>query len=558
MRSALFLEAVGVDRAGQGPSRRSSRRSSRLRLAGASAFFLLVACAPVEEPESSASEPGWRSALYPRDWRPGLRDDQGRGLHDFSYAGYRGGEEPPVVEGPRFDVTDLGADPTGEADSTEAVQATIDQAEAAGGGVVYFPEGLYRLDEVLTVSASGVVLRGEGPTRSKLAFTRSHLMSDRAMITIGHRLEHGPHIALTLDASDFDTQLRTADAVALPVGTQIAVGWEISPEFVEEHGMTDVWTRFAGTWRPFFRREVVGRDPSSGGITLDVPMRYSALRRDGASVRVETGHVYEVGIESLGLSTAVDWSEAWQSDRSHAVLLRGVVDGWVRDVSSFESPFAENSRERHLQSGGIKVEASKRVTIADTDLRLAQNRGPGGNGYLFEVTTSSEILIRDSVGVAGRHNFIQNWDFGTSGCVWLRVRSSEGRAINASNTSVGWLGASEYHHSLAMANLVDSSEIDDAWYAVNRGTASSGAGHTSTESAFWNLSGEGLIRSYQFGHGYVIGTRGVETWVDFDKPDLLNEHQGTAPEDWLEGEGEGAELYPQSLYEDQRARRLGL
>lgn len=462
-----------------------------------------------------------------------------------------------MVEGPRFDVTDQGADPSGQTDSTDAVQATIAQAEEEGGGVVFFPEGLYRLDEVLTVSASEIVLRGEGPTRSKLAFTRSHGMSDRAMITIGQPLQHGPDIALTLDARDFDTQLRTADAVALPVGTQIAVGWEISPEFVEEHGMTDVWTRFADTWRPFFRREVVGRDPSSGAITLDVPMRYPALRRDGASVRVERGHLFEVGIESLGLSTAVSWSEAWASDRSHAVLFRGVADGWIRDVHSFEAPFAEEARGRHLQSGGIKVEASKRITIADSDLRLAQNRGPGGNGYLYEVSTSSEILIRDSLGVAGRHNFIQNWDFGTSGCVWLRVQSSEGRAINSSNTSLGWLGASEFHHSLAMANLVDSSEVNDAWYAVNRGAASSGAGHTSTESVFWNLTGEGLIRSYQFGHGYVIGTRDVETWVDFDKPDLLNEHRGTAPEDWLEGEGQGGDLYPQSLYEDQRARRLG-
>ena len=40
-------------------------------------------------------------------------------------------------------VRDYGADPTGVADSTAAIQAAIDAAAAAGGGIVYFPPGTY-------------------------------------------------------------------------------------------------------------------------------------------------------------------------------------------------------------------------------------------------------------------------------------------------------------------------------------------------------------------------------------------------------------------------------
>src|SRR5690625_384197 len=36
----------------------------------------------------------WRSALYPIDWHPDMRDEAGRFLHDFSYAGYHAGERP--------------------------------------------------------------------------------------------------------------------------------------------------------------------------------------------------------------------------------------------------------------------------------------------------------------------------------------------------------------------------------------------------------------------------------------------------------------------------------
>ena len=199
---------------------------------------------------------------------------------------------------------------------------------------------------------------------------------------------------------------------------------------------------------------------------------------------------------------------------------------------------------------------SKRVTVADCVMQLAQNRGGGGNGYLFEVSRSSDVLFRDDVGRGGRHNFIQNWDFGTSGVVWLRTTSEDGESLT-SRGGFGTVGASEFHHSLAMANLIDSSSTHDAWKAVNRRTFSSGAGHTATGSVFWNLDGQGTVTSMQYGLGYVIGT-GPELSVvtGLDQGGLFAEASGTAPEDWTEGLGRAAELAPDSLFEDQLERRL--
>ncbi|MGP3785518.1 hypothetical protein [Paenibacillus sp. 1A_MP2] len=58
-----------------------------------------------------------RSRLYPIDWYPGFKDEQGRFLHDFSYAGYRRGEEdlPKTAKNKRIDVTNSPyfADPSG-------------------------------------------------------------------------------------------------------------------------------------------------------------------------------------------------------------------------------------------------------------------------------------------------------------------------------------------------------------------------------------------------------------------------------------------------------------
>jgi len=116
-----------------------------------------------------AQEAGpWRSALYPTDWTPKHSLPDARFLHDFSYAGYRSGAKLPKVAGPEFVVQ--GVDATGATDVTAALQKAIDDAGAKGGGVVRLPAGLYRCDGTLTIRTSGVVLRGDGPDKTKLFF----------------------------------------------------------------------------------------------------------------------------------------------------------------------------------------------------------------------------------------------------------------------------------------------------------------------------------------------------------------------------------------------------
>jgi hypothetical protein len=503
-----------------------------------------------------AAGAAFRSLLYPPDWEPALTADKGRFLHDFSYAGYRNGEAPlpTTVSGPVVDVTaaPYRADATGASDATAAIQAAIDAV--SGGGVVFLPRGLYRCDGTLSVRASGVVLRGEGP-QTRIYFTRGPGAGDRSHITFQGMLQRGPDRRLARDGQARSHEVFVSDASTLRIGDDISIGWVISPEFVAEHNMTGTWMAFNGTWRPFFRRRVVAIDTADTPhrVTLDVPLRYPAKLRDSASLRVETGYLRECGIESLAISNAVTWAEAWAQPRVHAVAFVGVKDGWLRAIESFASPLSAPAGY-HLQSGGLYVLDSKRITIADSKLEKAQNRGEGGAGYLFEVSASSEVLIRDSTGRDGRHNFIQNWDFGATGLVFLRTETAGSRAYTSSSDSLGLPAASEYHHSLTMACLVDHSRIDDAWQAVNRGSYSSGAGLTATQNVFWNSRGSGRISSYQFGDGYVIGTQGIS--VDSELPSIWPAAAGAAPNDYVEGLERGSELQPPSLYEDQLQRRL--
>ena len=108
-------------------------------------------------------------------------------------------------------------------------------------------------------------------------------------------------------------------------------------------------------------------------------------------------------------------------------------------------------------------------------------------------------------------------------------------------------------HTLATANLVDSSDFDDSFDVVNRETLSIGNGHSATECVFWNFGGREVI-SLQYGRGYVIGSaRGTRVSTSL----LMTGAGATEPQDWVEGRNAADTLVPSSLYEDQLARRLG-
>jgi len=501
----------------------------------------------------------WRSILYPTDWTPTFTDHVNGFLHDFSYAGYHSSDIPvPVVSGPTvFDVVvGYGADPTGVADATAAIQAAIDAAEVAGAGIVYFPTGLYRCNGKLLVQGDNTVLRGDGPNLSRLYFTQCDAgVSYDGHIKFRGNVQWGSEQLLTTHAYNRQKKVEVLDVSGYTVGQEIAIGFVITNDFIAAHGMTGTWLQFNGQWRPFFRRKITAINTAvwPPEIWFDVPLRYDAYTRDFASVRSvitgpsNHGYLKESGIEDLGISNAGVPSCATSFNQVQAIVFQDAADCWVRNVRSFASPNVAALGD-HLQSGGIDIESSTRITVTDCQMQKAQNVGPGGNGYLFQVTRSNEVLFKDCIGAEGRHNFIQNWDFGTAGCVWLRCDTS------LATNEFGLGTKSEYHHSLAMACLVDSCVIDDGWQGGNRGDYSSGAGHSVTQSVYWNSTGTGSIGSWNYGVGYVIGTAAgmsVQTGSN-----ILNYHVGALPVDYTEGLGLATTLEPQSLFEDQLARRM--
>ncbi|MEU7664761.1 glycosyl hydrolase family 28-related protein [Streptomyces lincolnensis] len=88
-------------------------------------------------------------------------------------AGCRGGATR--LSRPRVfaDVRDFGAVADGRTDSAPAINRALAAAGRAGGGTVTLPPGTFRIDDVIRVGHSNVVLRGAGSGRTTLYATRN-------------------------------------------------------------------------------------------------------------------------------------------------------------------------------------------------------------------------------------------------------------------------------------------------------------------------------------------------------------------------------------------------
>jgi hypothetical protein len=405
------------------------------------------------------------------------------------------------------------------------------------------------------------VLRGAGATQTRLWFKDGAGLSTPAALTVSGALQESDQDgwALVKDGAIFETYVDVQDAGGLVEGDDISITWQITEEFKQEHHSEKYWYFLQpGDRRTFFRRTVTA--VQGNRVWFKVPLRYPVKLRDKPTLRKAAGYLSHNGIEHLAVNTALGSPDAsWNSgtDQATAIVMRSCKDCWIHDVSSF----TRQGEKFDLRSNGINVVTSFRVTVSDCALHRAEHLGPNGNGYLFQLMQSNEVLLRDCTASEGRHNFILNWDFGTCGNVMLRVHSSGGRScdnLQMQKLGVCGVGACDFHHALAMANLVDSSSIDDALQVGNRQDWSTGAGQTGTMNVFWNVAGGGNVYAYNQGMGYVIGTGAgtkLSTSLTIAGWPQSYASPGTEPEDFSEFVGVGDTLHPQSLYEDQLARR---
>lgn len=521
----------------------------------------------------------WRSSLYPDTWYPGYEDKEGRFFHDFSYAGYHLGEDSiPWIRENIVNVTEApySADNTGNSDVTTILQKALDDVGIAGGGVVYLPAGTYRIREssstadanaALHMKYDNVVLRGDGP-QSTFIFHDQNVLRVKDVVHIRKAWSNwsekrGTQTLISSDLMEPTKEIPVASVSGFSKGDLIVVRNDFTTAFVTEHLMEGIWDN-TGLDGVIFLRKIDSIDAVNKVLIIDVPTRYYLKTRDNARVYHAGAHIKECGIENLSFGNldnpktgwgeedyTIDGTGAYDVHGSHVMHFKYAQDCWVKNVSTYKP--AGNVEDIEVLSNCLVLNMCRNITVDSCDFQKSQYEGGGGNGYMYTFS-GNDCLVKNSRANDSRHNYDFKYPH-SNGNVILNCRGENSKY------------SSDFHMYLSMANLIDGFTVDGDYlecaFRPYGGTVIHG--YPSTQSVFYNTYGKSyhgtkdyIVDSRQFAWGYITGTSGPADQVKTTPVagPLGGYTYNTAPEDYVEGVGQGSTLRPTSLYYDQMNRRM--
>ncbi len=466
------------------------------------------------------------------------KSPKGDRIADFSYAGYEGGGVALPTVPTKHTVSPSGAD------DTAAIQHAIDEVSAlplVSGfrGAVELAPGTFHCADTITISASGVVLRGAGMGKDGTAIVMTG--SPHLAIHVAGKLVQkviAPETYLADSYVPFGTTvIHVADASNLHPGDTLLI---FKP-------VTDAWLHFMGMdnmSRNGQEEHWVGKDHlevrrriaavSGNTITLDVPLMDSYDARffgstHAAVTKVDlSGQVSQVGVEDL-LIIAPKRRIALGDPEFDGLTMQDAVDSWVQSVA-----MEETTNSLHIDSG------TERITVLRCD--VVQHEPVTSSAKPFDFSSNGSQILFDRCTGSGDNTF------------YFATQARQQGPVVVLHCRFKGDGHIQPHQRWSTGLLIDNCEVPDGGIDLkNRGEMGTGHGWAIGWGVAWNNVAKTLEMNQPPGvANWSIGNRGAQSNPPMPvyggpKPDLPA----------AVTESPGKPVKPQSLYLEQLRERLG-
>jgi len=466
-------------------------------------------------------------------YKPSNKGDR---IMDFSSAGYGGGG----VKIPAVPVVKT-ISPSGGKDDSPLIQSAIDEVSKRDlvkgfRGAVLLKAGTYNCGALITIKASGVVLRGEGSGASGTII----------------KMIGKPHQAIAIEGAgkmvEVGPVVKMKDAY-VPSGTTIfsvenAGAFKTGDTVLIYRPATEKWVHFMGMDKLVrngkdehwvsgdVRTERVIAGVQDGKIALDVPLTDSFDAQyinppGGRIVKYEDkGRITQVGVEDLRITAPpnhVAISEALYT----AIRMTEAADAWVRSVEIVDTTDA------------VAVsEGTTRVTVEDVGITHTTTTVGGAKPADYSAS-GTEVLFNKCRDKGDDVFYFVTGPRVTGPIVLLNCVFQGG----------GWI---QPHQRWATGLLVDTCQCPTGGIELmDRGIMGSGHGWTIGWSVAWNCSAKSFeIEQPPGSVNWAIGCRGA-----IDKSDAEPGSKAKMPEGFYDSQGTA--VTPASLYLEQLTERLG-
>ena len=453
-------------------------------------------------------------------------DEKGNRIPDFSYCGYRAGDQAIPTAAIKVVV------PVKTGDATSRIQAALNYVSALPlgkdglRGAVLLDKGTYEVSGTLKINTSGVVLRGSGAGKGgTILFAKG--LDRMGVIRISGKANQVK--AAEVQIKDIyvpvnAVKLTVANASAFKVGDQVTIHRPSTAKWITDlgtdhfgGGVTALGWK-AGQREIYWNRKIT--QVNGAVLTLDAPLTTALdTTYGGATLQKYTweGRIVQTGVEHMNISS--DYDAKNPKDEYHrwtGISLENVQDAWVRQVV-FE----------HFAGSVVNVqESASRITVEDCKSLSPVSEIGGERRYTF-FTAGQQTLFQRLYSEYGYHDF----------AVGFCAPGPNAFVQCQAYLPYSFSGAID---SWASGVLFDIVNIDgQALRFSNRGQDGQGAGWSAANSVFWQCTA---------------------AIMESDRPPTA---QNWAFGSWAQFAGEGywdmsnEQIQPRSLYYAQLKDRLG-
>ena len=483
-------------------------------------------------------------------------DEKGNIIPDFSHSGYKGSG----VSIPYVPIKEI-LWPV-EGDDSPNIQAAIDRVSALPldengfRGAVLLKMGYYELSSPLHISASGVVLRGEGQGET------GTILIGLGQFDGGYGNRQKANLIVITGKTCWDEEKGSSRNIIddyVPVGVysfrvENTKGFRVGDTvLVRRHGNQD-WIHEIGMdlenknwrWEPFtINYDRIIKKIEGNRITVDAPITCAIEKQWGGGEIVkymDTGRISQVGIENLRSISEFDvtvrtneysnidrhpyYGEEYYSDENHYwnfIVIDNARNVWIRNVTAL-----------HFAGSMVSIrKGSKWVTVQDcVSLEPVSIRG-GGRRFTYQIM-GQLCLVQRCTSDKGRHSFVLG-DYTACGPnVFLDCKATI--PYSSSEPHYHYVTGALYDNVVAPLTARFWKDISIGWAGAN--------------CVFWNCEGSYLIQKPPTAQNYSTGHIGIHAMVFNTRYMDLTKENGYI-ESW------DRHVTPQSLYLKQLEDRLG-
>lgn len=479
---------------------------------------------------------GWLSACKKADISSFNKDAsfinfKQENLPDFSFAGYMRNEVPIPLVPVKITLTPE------EGHDRENIQNAIDELSIQPlvdgfRGAILLKAGTYYIDNTIFITASGIVVRGEGQGENGTVLIATRSGADISPKISGKQqqtlftllgaasgyIDLGIESRIVTDFVDVGSKVvEVQNNPGFGVGDTISVVKTTNDYWINSLNMAQYGWR-AKDYQIDHIRVISKIDGNQ--IHFDIPLgdHLKAIEGGGKIKRISfPRRISNSGIENMRMESVYEHDEDEQHTWS-AIRLVGVENCWVRNITA-----------KYFAYTAVSLQAQSDFnTIQDCAMLQPKSKNLGDRRYAFYIAQGTGNLFQRCYSDQGRHDFITG----------ARVTGPNVFLDSYAPTSLDETGP---HHRWATGTLFDNIYAGRI-AARNRKDSGSGHGWTGAFNMFWNCEATKGFR--------IESPPGTVNW--------LIGGDGSSSVGTSYTASMGMKVEPRSLFIEQLTTRLGL